>query len=105
MVELVDGDVRHVTWPANDFRVVRTGGAHDLVVLDGVEPHLAWPLYVGVRPAGRRRARLRRRGHRRGDRRRHPAHPMPLVVGSSADVELARRARPRRRRRTRGSPG
>lgn len=47
MVELIDGEHRHVTWPANDFQVVRTGTAHDLIVLSGVEPHLAWRTYAG----------------------------------------------------------
>ena len=92
MVELVDGETRRVTWPANDFRVVRTGGAHDLVVLDGVEPHLAWPLYVACARQVVDAARLRRR--------RHASAPPPTpsrtracrsVVGSTADAELARR--------------
>src|SRR5688572_31352286 len=46
MVEMVDGESRGISWPANEFTVVRTGSAHDLVVLNGVEPHLAWPLYI-----------------------------------------------------------
>ena len=90
-VEMVDGESRHIAWPANDFRVVRTGGAHDLVVLNGVEPHLAWPLYidcarqvveqlgcVAVVTLGATADAL-------------PHTRMPLVVGSTADPELARR--------------
>ena len=46
MVEITDGDVRGIVWPTNAVRVVRTGDAHDLVVLSGVEPHLAWGTYV-----------------------------------------------------------
>ena len=90
MVELVDGETRRRRWPANDFLVVRTDGAHDLVVLNGVEPHLAWPLYVAA-PGGRRRARLRGRRHRRGDRRRHPAHPHAAGRRQHRGPELARR--------------
>lgn len=45
-VETVDGE-RRIVWPENVFRVVRTATANrDLVVLDGVEPHVAWPTYV-----------------------------------------------------------
>jgi hypothetical protein len=46
MVEYVDGE-RNIVWPANVFRVVRTAAAsRDLVVFDGIEPHVAWPNYV-----------------------------------------------------------
>ena len=45
-VENVDGE-RQIVWPANVFRAVRTAAEHrDLVVLEGVEPHVAWPTYV-----------------------------------------------------------
>ena len=90
MVELVDGETRRVTWPTNDFQVVRTGGAHDLVVLDGVEPHLAWPLYVAC---------ARRVAEELGcvavvtlgaTADAIPHTRMPLVVGSTTDAELAR---------------
>ena len=90
MVEL-DDETRRITWPANDFHIVRTGGTHDLVVLDGVEPHLAWSLYVGcarrvvdelgcvaVVTVGATADAI-------------PHTRMPPVVGSSADAELARR--------------
>ena len=46
MVEITDGDIRQIVWPTNAVRVIRTGDAHDLVVLSGVEPHLAWGTYV-----------------------------------------------------------
>ncbi len=45
-VENVDGE-RQIVWPANVFRAVRTAAEHrDLVVLEGIEPHVAWPTYV-----------------------------------------------------------
>ncbi len=45
-VEHVDGE-RTIVWPANVFRVVRTpSSSRDLVVFDGIEPHVAWPKYV-----------------------------------------------------------
>jgi hypothetical protein len=90
-VELVDGVSRRITWPVNDFRIVRTGGAHDLVVLNGVEPHLAWPLYTAC---------VRRVVERLGCEAvvtvgatadAVPHSRMPPVVGSTADPELARR--------------
>jgi hypothetical protein len=46
LVEYVDGE-RNIVWPANVFRVMRTPAANrDLVVFDGIEPHVAWPNYV-----------------------------------------------------------
>lgn len=90
-VEMVDGVSRRITWPSNDFRIVRTGGAHDLVVLNGVEPHLAWPLYISC---------VRRVVERLGCEAvvtvgatadAVPHSRMPPVVGSTADPELARR--------------
>jgi predicted ATP-grasp superfamily ATP-dependent carboligase len=44
-IEVIDGE-RVVTWPGNVFRAVRTGGVHDVVALQGVEPHVAWPTYA-----------------------------------------------------------
>jgi hypothetical protein len=40
------GDEYRIGWPRNVLRVVRTGAAHDLVVLAGVEPHHGWPAFV-----------------------------------------------------------
>jgi hypothetical protein len=90
-VTMIDGESRSISWPANDFKVVRTGGAHDLVVLNGVEPHLAWPLYIAC---------ARRVVERLGCEAvvtvgatadAVPHSRMPPVVGSTADPELARR--------------
>ncbi len=40
-VEIDHIENQNIIWPENDFRLVRfPGGAHDLVVLAGVEPHL-----------------------------------------------------------------
>jgi proteasome assembly chaperone (PAC2) family protein len=42
-----DAELRHLTWPTNEFRVVRDpGGAHDLLVLAGVEPHLRYATFA-----------------------------------------------------------
>jgi hypothetical protein len=45
-VELDDGEVRVIRWPENRFDVVTGRGGRDLVVLVGVEPHLAWRTYA-----------------------------------------------------------
>lgn len=44
MVELDASGVPSLTWPDNEFDVVR-GDARDLVVLVGTEPHLGWRTY------------------------------------------------------------
>lgn len=96
-IELVDdvdeetGDPRRLFWPSNVVRVLRTGAAHDLVVLSGVEPHLAWAAYVrcvlsvvdqlGVGLVVTLGAAPDTTPHTR----------MPVVVGSTSDPDLARR--------------
>jgi hypothetical protein len=91
MVELVDGETRRITWPSNDVRVVRTGGARDLVVLSGVEPHLAWPLYIGCARRVVTDLRCEAVVTLGATADATPHTRMPLVVGSTADPELARR--------------
>ena len=39
--------MRQILWPVNEFRVARfPGGAHDLVLLAGVEPHLRYATFA-----------------------------------------------------------
>ncbi len=45
-VEFDEGEVRVIRWPENRFDVVTGRGERDLVVLLGVEPHLAWRTYA-----------------------------------------------------------
>jgi hypothetical protein len=90
-VESVDGDSRRIIWPANDFQVVRTGGAHDLVVLSGVEPHLAWPLYISCTRRVVERLACEAVVTLGATADAVPHTRMPPVVGSTADPELARR--------------
>jgi proteasome assembly chaperone (PAC2) family protein len=43
---LDDDETSIIRWPSNEFRIVRNpAGAHDLVVLSGVEPHVRWSVY------------------------------------------------------------
>src|SRR5689334_908116 len=45
-VELVDGVIREIQWPALAFSAGSTpGGGRDLVLLLGVEPNLRWPMF------------------------------------------------------------
>jgi len=45
-VELVDGVIREIQWPALAFSAGSTpGNARDLVLLLGVEPNLRWPMF------------------------------------------------------------
>lgn len=40
-------ELRQVVWPENEFRIARyPGGAHDLVLLSGVEPHLRYATFA-----------------------------------------------------------
>lgn len=90
-VEITEGDIRQIVWPSNEFRVVRTGGAHDLVVLSGVEPHTAWSTFLGC---------IRRVVVELGceavvtlgaSADTVPHSRMPVVVGSTSDPAAARR--------------
>lgn len=89
LVEITDGDIRRIMWPSNAIRVVRTGDAHDLVVLSGVEPHLGWSTYVAC---------VRRVVDLLGceavvtlgaSADAVPHSRMPVVVGSTTDARLA----------------
>ena len=88
-IENVDGE-RQITWPGNVFRVVRTpGGLRDLVALEGVEPHAAWPTYVDcvVEAIGRLGVELVVTLGAVADTTPHTRPP--AVVGSTTDTDLA----------------
>jgi PAC2 family len=91
LVEIEDGEIRVIRWPENDFEVVRGVGERDLVVLVGVEPHLAWRTYSEC---------IRRVVDELGCEavvtigsaaEAVPHTRTPLVVGSTTDPELAAR--------------
>jgi hypothetical protein len=90
-VELVDGETRRISWPVNDIKVVRTGAARDLVVLTGVEPHLAWPLYIACAKQVVEALRCEAVVTLGATADAVPHTRMPPVVGSTADPDLARR--------------
>lgn len=46
-VEFDDSDIRQILWPVNEFRIARfASGAHDMVLLAGVEPHLRYATFA-----------------------------------------------------------
>jgi hypothetical protein len=88
-IERHDGE-RRIVWPANVFRAVRTPGAsRDLVALEGVEPHVAWPTYVScvVEAIERLGADLVVTLGAVADMTPHTRPP--VVVGSTTDGTLA----------------
>ena len=86
-----NGD-RQVRWPENEFAVIRyPEGSRDIVVLNGIEPHLAWPTFtdciidvvrgLGVELVVSLGAAAEQVPHTR----------VPFVVGSSTNENLAGR--------------
>jgi PAC2 family protein len=90
-IDIDGGDVRTITWPSNTFSVVRTGGPHDLVVLNGVEPHLAWATFTAcaTRVVDRLGCELVITAGATADAVPHTR--VPPVVGSTTSAELGRR--------------
>ncbi len=90
-VEIVDGDVRTIAWPENRFDVVRGLGDRDVVVLVGVEPHLAWQTYAACI-----RTVARQLGCVAVVTVGSAAEPVPhtrtpTITGSTTNADLARR--------------
>jgi hypothetical protein len=90
-VEIEAGDVRAISWPETTFSAVRTGAAHDLVVLSGVEPHLAWLTFSGCALRVVERANCEAVVTVGATADAVPHTRMPTVVGSTASPALARR--------------
>ena len=98
---LDEDDERVILWPANDFTVIRhrpdvvgpnagddTG--RDIVVLNGVEPHLRWPTFVRCVLAAYTRLGCEALVTVGASPDRVPHTRIPPVVGSSVDAVLAR---------------
>lgn len=90
-VELDEGDVRTIRWPQNDFDVVRGQGDRDLVVLVGVEPHLAWRTYADCIAHVARAVGCEAVVTVGSAAEAVPHTRTPLVTGSTTDADLARR--------------
>ena len=86
-----DDEVRVIRWPQNQFDVVRGQGDRDLVVLVGVEPHLAWRTYADCIALVARRLGCEAVVTVGSAAEAVPHTRTPLVTGSTTDAELARR--------------
>lgn len=86
-----DGD-RQLRWPENEFLIIRyPEGARDIVVLNGVEPHVNWRTFTQciVEVAKRLKCSL---VVSLGAAAEHVPHTrVPFVVGSTTNDELAQR--------------
>ena len=84
-------EVRVIRWPENDVEVVRGIGGRDLVVLVGVEPHLAWPTYSACIRHVVERLRCEAVVTVGASAEAVPHTRTPLVTGSTTDADLALR--------------
>ncbi|MFW2332495.1 PAC2 family protein [Ilumatobacter sp.] len=90
-VEIDEGELRVIRWPENEFDVVRGAGGRDLVVLVGVEPHLAWHTYSACITHVARRLRCEAVVTVGSAAEAVPHTRTPQVTGSTTDADLARR--------------
>lgn len=91
LVEFDEGEVRVIRWPQNRFDVVRGQGDRDLVVLVGVEPHLAWRTYADCIAHVARTLGCEAVVTVGSAAEAVPHTRAPLVTGSTTDADLARR--------------
>lgn len=90
-VEFDEGEIRVIRWPQNQFDVVRDHGERDLVVLVGVEPHLAWRTYADCIAHVARSLGCEAVVTVGSAAEAVPHTRTPLVTGSTTDADLARR--------------
>ncbi len=88
----MDGDTQLITWPRNAFDAVHFQQTeHDLVVLDGAEPHLRWRTYVDAVLEVVREVDAAAVVTLGAMPDAVPHTRRPPVVGSTPDARLARR--------------
>lgn len=91
-IELDSNGQRQLRWPDNEFRIARfPDGAHDLVLLAGVEPHLRWSTFIEAILEVRRRTRCEVVVTAGAAAEPIPHTRTPPVVGSSTNTRLANR--------------
>jgi proteasome assembly chaperone (PAC2) family protein len=91
-IEVVDGALRQIRWARNEFSLWRAAGAgRDVVLLLGVEPHLAWPTYCDAVLEVVDRLGCQVVVTVGSGAEAVPHSRTPMVTGSSSNVELARR--------------
>ncbi len=87
-----EDEVRQVRWPENEFRIARfPGGARDLVILTGVEPHVRWSTYCECITVMAARMGCDVVVTIGASADTVPHTRVPPVVGSSTNDELVRR--------------
>ncbi|MGA0864024.1 MAG: PAC2 family protein [Ilumatobacteraceae bacterium] len=86
-----DGD-RQIRWPENEFVVIRyPEGSRDMVIVNGVEPHLAWPTFANCVVAVARGLGCNLVVSLGAAAEQVPHTRVPLVVGSTTNDDLAAR--------------
>jgi proteasome assembly chaperone (PAC2) family protein len=86
-----DGE-RQLRWPENEFAVVRyPEGSRDSVVLNGSEPHLAWPAFTRCMVEVIRGLGIELVVSLGVAAEQVPHTRVPFVVGSTTNTDLARR--------------
>lgn len=91
-VWLDDSETRRIRWPENEFSIVRyPEGARDLVVLNGIEPHLGWATFSECVVAVARALSCNLVVSLGAVAEQVPHTRVPLVVGSTTNAELAAR--------------
>ena len=91
-IEVVDGALRQIRWARNEFSLWRAAGAgRDVVLLLGVEPHLAWPTDCDAVVEVVERLGCQVVVTVGSGAEAVPHSRTPMVTGSSSNVDLARR--------------
>lgn len=86
-----DGD-RQVRWPENEFTVIRyPEGARDMVVVNGVEPHVSWGVFTQSVVEVARGLGCNLVVSLGAAAEQVPHTRVPFVVGSTTNTELAAR--------------
>ena len=91
-VVIDEDDERVLRWPENEFIVVRyPEGARDLVVLNGVEPHVSWGTFANSIVAVAQRLHCNLVVSLGAAAEQVPHTRVPFVVGSTTNDDLALR--------------
>ena len=91
-VVIDEDDERVLRWPENEFTVVRyPEGARDLVVLNGIEPHVSWGTFAASIVAVAQRLNCNLVVSLGAAAEQVPHTRVPFVVGSTTHDELAAR--------------
>lgn len=90
VVTFDDAELRRVIWPANEFHIVRNSDSpHDIVVLNGVEPHLRFETFAACVLAVYQRLGCTLAVTVGAAHEAVPHTRLPTVIGSSSSPALA----------------